>query len=132
MFLKIVRRLGKNDRGASLVEFAIVALLFFALIFGIIEFGWIFHGYVTLTGAVREGVRLAVVMEDFNEAVIKNAIKEHARIFQLEDSDITISSAGFNEEREIKAAGDLSLLISFPPFPQSISLEASATMRQEQ
>ncbi|MGQ0833075.1 MAG: TadE/TadG family type IV pilus assembly protein, partial [Microthrixaceae bacterium] len=33
---------GKRDRGAALVEFAIIMPIFFLLVFGIIEFGWAF------------------------------------------------------------------------------------------
>jgi Flp pilus assembly protein TadG len=128
----ILFRLKKDERGAELVEFAIVALLFFILIFGIINFGWIFHGYITLTGAAREGARMAVVMKNDDQAAIKSVVKEHARIFNLEDANIVISPANFDEERKITVTGDLDLLVVIPPFLNSITLRSSATMRQEQ
>jgi Flp pilus assembly protein TadG len=128
----ILFRLKKDEHGAELVEFAIVALLFFILIFGIINFGWIFHGYITLTGAAREGARMAVVMKNDDQAAIKSVVKEHARIFNLEDANIVISPANFDEERKITVTGDLDLLVVIPPFLNSITLKSSATMRQEQ
>lgn len=54
-------RAGREDRGAALVEFAIVAPLFFLLIFGIIEFGSAYNDYQSIRQGAREGARQAVV-----------------------------------------------------------------------
>jgi Flp pilus assembly protein TadG len=55
------RRRCSGDGGAVLVEFAIVAPLFFLLVFGIIEFGWAFYQNLDLRHGAREGSRLAAV-----------------------------------------------------------------------
>lgn len=47
-------------RASSLVEFALVAPLFFLLIFGIIDFGRLFFTRATLQHALREAGRFAV------------------------------------------------------------------------
>jgi Flp pilus assembly protein TadG len=125
-------RLKKNDSGASIVEFAIIAMLLFAVLFGIIEFGWIFNGYITLTSAAQEGVRQAVVMKDVDEEEIRNIVRTHARIFSHDSLTININHATYGEETEVIVIGDLDLLIAFPPLPQSIRLTTNATMRQEQ
>ena len=44
-----------------MVEFALVAPLFFLLLFGIIEAGRFIFYYETLSGATREGARYAIV-----------------------------------------------------------------------
>lgn len=51
----------KKSDGQSLVEFALILPVLLLLIIGIIEFGWILNGQITLTNAAREGVRAAVV-----------------------------------------------------------------------
>ena len=51
----------RGERGASLVEFAIVLPLFVLLVFGIMEAGWFFSQSVELRNAAREGARLAVI-----------------------------------------------------------------------
>lgn len=51
----------KTQRGAALVEFAIIALLFFIILFGIIEFGRAWFTYNTLVEATRRGARVAAV-----------------------------------------------------------------------
>src|SRR5688572_31322715 len=49
----------QNERGTSVAEFAVVALLFFTLIFGIIEFGRLLYTHNALTDATRRGARCA-------------------------------------------------------------------------
>jgi Flp pilus assembly protein TadG len=51
-------RLGdKRARGQSLVEFALILTPLLLLLLGIIQFGFIFNTYVTLTNATREAAR---------------------------------------------------------------------------
>ena len=49
------------QRGQSMVEFALVMMPLFIILLGIIQFGFIFNAYVTLTNASREGARLGTV-----------------------------------------------------------------------
>jgi Flp pilus assembly protein TadG len=50
----------KDDRGATIVEFAIVLPVFILLIFGIIDFGLLIYNKQILTNASREGARAGV------------------------------------------------------------------------
>ncbi len=134
MIRRLVHRIRKNESGAEALEFAFVIPILLLLVFGIIEFGWIFHGYITLSGAAREGARAAVVMDgiDIDETEIENIIKSHARIF--DESALVITTGGevaFDQEREVTVEGPLDLLVSFPPFPETVNIKANATMRQE-
>jgi Flp pilus assembly protein TadG len=54
-------RRGAGDRGAALVEFAIIMPVLFLLIFAVIEFGWAFFQELDVRHAAREGGRLAAV-----------------------------------------------------------------------
>jgi Flp pilus assembly protein TadG len=47
--------------GQSLVEFALVMMPLFIILLGIIQFGFIFNAYVTITNATREGARHGTV-----------------------------------------------------------------------
>ena len=51
----------RRERGATLVEFAIAAPLLFLLVFGMIEFGWLFAKNTEIRHGAREAARLAVV-----------------------------------------------------------------------
>ena len=48
-----------NERGTTIAEFAVVALLFFTIIIGIIEFGRLIYTHNALTDATRAGARYA-------------------------------------------------------------------------
>lgn len=54
-------RVRARQRGASAVEFGIIAMLFFTLLFGIIEFGRFFYLYNTVQEVTRCAARQAVV-----------------------------------------------------------------------
>lgn len=54
----------KSQRGATLVEFAVVAPLLFLLLFGVIEFARVAHGFTTVWTAAREGARYATTVGD--------------------------------------------------------------------
>ena len=48
-------------RAAAVVEFAVVLPLLITILFGIIEYGWVFMVRQTLQTAAREGCRLAIL-----------------------------------------------------------------------
>lgn len=52
------RSRSRTERGAALVEFALVLPLLLVLVFGIVDFGRAFQSSITLTNATREGARL--------------------------------------------------------------------------
>lgn len=52
----------KKQQGVAIIEFALIALLVFALSFGIITFGVALYNYAVITNASREGARAAVVV----------------------------------------------------------------------
>src|ERR1700752_658574 len=63
----------ESERGAALVEFAIVATVFLSVMFGVIEFGRLFWTHNALRDAARAGVRYAAVRK--NDAAGIQAVK---------------------------------------------------------
>ena len=57
----VPRTVRRGERGASLVEFAIVAPLLILLLFGVVEFGWAIGQQVDLRSKAREATRIATV-----------------------------------------------------------------------
>jgi Flp pilus assembly protein TadG len=51
----------RSERGAELVEFALVTPLMLVLIGGIVDFARLFQSYEVVTNAAREGARLAAL-----------------------------------------------------------------------
>jgi Flp pilus assembly protein TadG len=58
--MNLYRRLA-CDKGAELIEFALVFPLLLLVMFGIMDFGLLFQRYETVTNAAREGARVAVL-----------------------------------------------------------------------
>jgi Flp pilus assembly protein TadG len=50
----------RKDRGATILETAIVLPILFAVLFGIMEFGRAYNIFQTVTNAAREGARYSV------------------------------------------------------------------------
>jgi hypothetical protein len=73
-----MRRLG-DERGASAVEFAIIASLLFMILFGTIQFGITFNRYQSLQSAGREGARLGSLTQT-TRAQILDRVKESVSI----------------------------------------------------
>jgi hypothetical protein len=55
--------LAGDDEGSTTIEFTIVALLFFMLTFGVVEFGYMFWQYNSAAKAAQVGARLAAVSD---------------------------------------------------------------------
>jgi TadE-like protein len=51
----------RSERGAELIEFALIFPLLLLVLLGIIDFGFLFQRYEVLTNATREGARMAVL-----------------------------------------------------------------------
>lgn len=64
----------QRQRGAAIVEFAFVALLFFMLLLGVMEFGRWMYTLNAATEATRWGARLAAVCSQ-NDPIIKTRMR---------------------------------------------------------
>jgi Flp pilus assembly protein TadG len=60
--MNLYRRL-TCEKGAELIEFALVFPLLLLVVFGIMDFGMLFQRYEAVTNAAREGARVAVLPE---------------------------------------------------------------------
>ncbi|HEX9890336.1 MAG TPA: TadE/TadG family type IV pilus assembly protein [Nitriliruptorales bacterium] len=72
------RRVVRDDEGAAVLEFALVAVAFLALLYGIVTFGLIFAVEQTLTHAAAEGARAAVSARPGDELAESTAATQHA------------------------------------------------------
>jgi Flp pilus assembly protein TadG len=74
----------KNQKGAAMLEFALSFLLFFTVMYAIMEFGRFVYSYTILAGATREAARYAIVhgvssgspatQNDVRSALLRHAI----------------------------------------------------------
>lgn len=71
-----------NPRGAAVVEFAVLFLLLMIIVFGIIEFGFLWLQSHYIANAAREGARVAVSLPDPKSAdldKVESSIKEYLK-----------------------------------------------------
>lgn len=98
---RIRGRRRRGERGATLVEFAILAPLLFILVFAIIEFGRLGFAYAELWTSAREGARYSTTvgntggdpnLPNFVDcAGIREAARSKLTTRALSDSDILVA-----------------------------------------
>jgi Flp pilus assembly protein TadG len=70
----MTRRSTRSERGAALVEMAVVLPLFVLMIFGMIEAGWAFAQPNDVRHGAREGARMAAVNDLDDVATITSDV----------------------------------------------------------
>jgi Flp pilus assembly protein TadG len=139
----------RNQRGAVLVELAIVLPFFAVLIVGIVSFGLILREFAVLQNGAREGARLSVLPEyriaggltAADRTAKLNAIKQRVVDYVAEEgitvdpADVTVDQTGtsvdlgggvFARASHITVSYTRALL--FSAFP-SVTLKGDATWR---
>lgn len=71
-----MKSLRHNEKGAAVIEFAILLLLLMPLLFGIIDFGFIWAQSHYLNQATREGARAGARIATYDSGAITNLTKE--------------------------------------------------------
>ena len=69
-----IKKCSRNERGATLVEFAISATVFLTAMFGVLEFGRAMWAHNALTDAARRGARYATLNTTASSAQVKNVV----------------------------------------------------------
>ena len=77
-----IRKFVKTERGQTLVELALVLPVIILILFGTLEFGRLFHSYIVITNAAREGARLGAVGKSDEEIVSR--IREASPLYQAD------------------------------------------------
>jgi Flp pilus assembly protein TadG len=94
----------RRSRGQSLVEFALVAPVLLAVVGGMVQFGMIFWGQITLTQVVRDTGRWASTQQQCSSAAV----------VQNEGDSIALASALFGyTSGEFKATGSSPMSVSW-------------------
>lgn len=95
-----MRKLIRKSKGQSAVELALILPILLFLLFGIIEGGRIFAGYIELQHAARDGTRYASVHTDKSPADIKQYVKD--RLVMLDPAKLD-EAGNFQFQRKMSA-----------------------------
>lgn len=133
------RRARRGRRGASAVEFALVAPVFVLLVFGIIEVGRALMVQQIITNASREGARRAII-EHASDAEVQQVVDDYlgatsvAQGVSISVTPTTIGpSTGFGDPISVTVSVPYSA-VSWMPTSRWLGgaeLSATTTMRAE-
>lgn len=140
-----------RERGASVIEFAVVLPLLLIIFAGIVEFGIILYDKAVLTNAAREGSEGIVLLgkdaadnpirvdDDIVESVVTDYCNGRLLNFgsgtpATVDVDVNYTSQAILDDLQVHAEYVYSYLLvpNFLPFLNStLTLQANVTMRYE-
>ena len=80
----------RSERGAELIEMALVLPLLLLIIMGVIDFGFMFREMNIVTNAAREGARAGILPEYDADANVTNRVQQY---LQASGIDVTCPSA---------------------------------------
>ena len=122
-------------KGAAVVELAVVLPLLLTIVFGIIEFGWIFMVRETLTNASREGCRVAALQgsneQDVRDQVAASMAGAGLTNYTVEITDSTPSNPTETVKVKIPYAQVSLLKGYFFGGSTNFNLAATTVMRKE-
>lgn len=138
-FVKPCGLFRKQRRGAAAVEFAVVAPVFFLLVFGMIEYGRMVMVQQIIVNSAREGCR-AAVLDGSTTAGVKSTV-----ITAMSSGNITITTSNVTVSPDPPSGAEfgdpVTVTVTVPfnqvswlPSPMYLggkSMTASTTMRRE-
>jgi len=131
MLKKEQERRTSRERGAAAVEFAIIAVVLFMVLFGIFEYGRIFSQLEVFNSAAREGARVAAVrgtVADIQAAVDAAAepytVSAPISITPGGDPPCTDANSGSQVRVEWQQNVQISIAI-LPPLNKNVTIQGT-------
>lgn len=118
----------RPQRGAVAVEFALILPVFLAVVFGVIEYGWVFYQQFNLAGAVRDGLRQGVTISQTaspdprSTAVSKAQANLTTLGVSLTGVTLTATYSGTSPTKTMTLSGTMTYkkMIGFVPTPSTL------------
>lgn len=124
-FLKTYKT--RNEKGAAVVEFALILPILVIIVFGIFQFGIAFNNWISLTHAAREGARLAAVGQ-----YTAQKVRDSAPSVQIQTINVTGLSGKIGDPITVQVIGNV-LDLEIPLIGNwPVQLTSTAVMRKEQ
>jgi Flp pilus assembly protein TadG len=122
---------GRSDRGSAAVEFALVLPIVLTLALAVVQVGLFVRDDLVLAGSARAGARQAAVSSDDDS--VRTAVSQGAPGLDPTRIDVTISRTERGGPAAVSLAYSAPQAVPFVGwlFPSSVTLHATAVMRQE-
>ena len=132
------KRPARRRRGATLVEFAIVAPLLFLFIFAVIEFGRMVMVHQIITNAAREGARRGI-LEQTTAQEVQTIVGEYLSGSSISGATVSVTPADFDHVVGFGTPITVAVSVPFnevswlpaPWFLNGANLSVQSTMRAE-
>jgi Flp pilus assembly protein TadG len=124
------RRARKGERGAVAVEFAILLPVLLLILFGIVEFGFVFNRYTSVTHAAREGVRQLSVGATADDAIDK-AQKSAPDLREAGNIECVVVTPPSPDEDDAQMTCSSKYDLKIWVFDKTVTVNSTATMRKE-
>jgi Flp pilus assembly protein TadG len=124
----------RGERGATMVEFALIMIPFFVILFGIFEVGFVFWGTFELENATADAarqIRTGHIRSNGGEAAFKNLVCSRVVLLSRCNADLRLDVRSFNSFSDLQNNppapldndGELKDSLTFSPGgPRSIVL----------
>jgi Flp pilus assembly protein TadG len=122
----------KGERGASLVEFALIMPLLILLIFGMVDASWAFFQNLEVRHGARESARLAVVNFGDEAAIIAETCARMNDPGSSVQITVASDSATIGGKVTVNVTKAHDAIVAFMPFFDGITLSSTVEMRLEQ
>lgn len=144
MPIRVAARRAHSERGAELIEFALVLPVLLLLLAGIVDMGFLFKNWEVVTNAAREGARMAA-LPGWLESEVETRVNNYLAAGGLEGTaTTTVAPVSINVGTQM--INGIKVTVAYPhsymilgPIAQmipggsvgDITLKAAATMRTE-
>lgn len=127
-----LKKIRKSEKGQSLVEFALVLPVFLLILFGIIEFGRIWMTVNVITGAAREGARVAAVTAP-DASRVRSTVQSVLTATNVGGATISVSGPSSGNQVSVTVSVNYTTITGslIPGLGSNVQLSRTATMRWE-
>jgi len=112
--LRFRRASAWDDRGAELIELAIVFPILMLLVAGMVDFGFLFQRYETVTNAAREGARVAT-LPNYTSTDVEERVQSYLASSGLTETPVvTVTYPNQTLPTSGRIVGTASVVVTYP------------------
>lgn len=123
---------GNRDRGAALIEFALIMPLLLLLILGIVDGGWAFFQNLEVRHGAREAARLAAVHYGDENSIINEACARMNNPGSIVSISISSTGDSIGDKVTVTVTRTHDSLTGILPFFDNLTLDTTVEIRLEQ
>lgn len=124
-----------DEDGQSLVEMALVLPFLLLILLGIVQFGFVFSGYIAVTSAAREGARLAATgaANAQVEARVNDMLNGSPLLSDVQVTIVPEGAKAYGSQVSVRVRARCPLIMPLPVAlaDGAFNLSAQAVMRVE-